>query len=306
MDPDFERWDLSAPSSQVLLTGAATPNSWAIKLAFKELVLRGGLVLQKERQRHLLIRTREVDALAMGRWPRLETERPLLGVMEAYPKAALFQSAQGGVPIEVAGEEVRRWFQPGGGYVHAAVLPELERRGFYRRVETERGTQWQLTDAGEQKLVDLRARMETGRVQFPVWVQGEPDRAAAYVASAGVALLLLGNPVQWLWSLLTELLTGGTLSGGQIPRGAGHPFAIPPAQERTEQNSDRNHPGPTWTTSTEGAGTARVGESGSPGQAIDSTPDAGGGGGGEFDSPGETIDAGFGEGDADGGSGDGE
>ena len=112
-------------------------------------------------------------------------------------------------------------------------------------------------------------------------------------------MLLLGNPVLWLWDLLAELLAGGTLSGGSIPAGAGYPFVIPPEKERTDRSIDREQSEETRTSDTE--------QNESPGEAIDSAPEAGGGGGGGgFDSPGETIDAGFGEGDADGGSGDGE
>lgn len=306
MDSDVDRWDLSAPASQVLLTGAATPPAWAVKLAFKELVLRRALRLGKERRRRFLVLHREIDVLSVERWPAKGTERPLLGVMEAFPKAAIFRSDAGAVPIDVAAKEVRRWYRAGGGYVQAEVLPHLQWRGFYRVTETQRGKEWELTEAGMQKLAELRALLEVGKTDLPVWLRNDPVKAAAYLTGAGTTLLLLGNPVTWLWEMMADVLAGGTVAAEGIPAGGGPPFVIPPQQEHqseressieyveergTSGSSDREEPG--------------HGGSESPGGAIDSTPDAGGGGGG-FDSPGETIDAGFGDGDGDGSDGDGE
>src|SRR5918993_791259 len=148
MDSESERWDLSAPTSQVLLTGASTPNAWAVSLAFKELVLRRNLRLWTERRRRFLMLPRNVDLLALNHWAIPERERALRGVMEAFPKAAILVSSEGGVPIDVAAREVGRWYRAGGGYVQAEVLPELQRRGYYRLIETERGPEWQLADAG--------------------------------------------------------------------------------------------------------------------------------------------------------------
>src|SRR6478735_7621051 len=123
-------WDLSAPASQVLLTGAATPNSWAIKLALKELVLRRALTLERVEKRRFLRKPQQIDVLALGRWPEREAGRSLIGVMEAFPKSHQSLVEATGVPIEVVADEVTRWYRAGGGYIQGEVLPELERRGF--------------------------------------------------------------------------------------------------------------------------------------------------------------------------------
>lgn len=298
METERERWDLSAPASQVLLTGAATPNKWAITLALKELVLRRALTLQRERRRRLFLLRRDVDTLAVNRWPAMEAGRSLLGVMEAFPKAAIFRSDQGGVPIDIAAKEVGRWYRAGGGYVQAEVLPELQRRGFYRIYQTDKGPEWQLTETGMEKLTELRASMETGRTELPGWLRDDRKKAAAYITGAGAMLLLLGNPVTWLWDLLADALAGGTVTADGIPAGAVFPFVLPPERPPSERDSGREYP------YHGDQGDATQPSSGETGETPDGAP-AGGGGGG-FDSPGEAIDAGMaGDGDGDGG-GDGE
>jgi hypothetical protein len=285
---DADGWDLSAPSSQVLLTGAATPNIWAIKLALKELVLRRALVLQRERRRRFLILSADVDVLSLGRWPDRGTERPLLGVMEAFPKSTLVHKGLSGTPIDVAAREITRWYRAGGGYVQAEVLPALEWRGYYRRIQQQDGQHWQLTEAGERRLEELRALLETGRLQLPAWVQNERELARDYVQAAGSAPLLLGNPSIWLWGAMAVVLAGETLDADAIPVDAGLPFPPLTGQELSEPGrleASIETGGQTW-----GEG----------------PPDQGSAGGsGGFDSPGERIDAAI-ESDGDDGGGDGE
>lgn len=303
MSAEADRWGLSAPASQVLLTGAATPNTWAVGLALKELVLRRALRLGKERRRRFLVVHRTVDTLTLERWPKLPgSERSLLGVMEAFPKAAIFRSDAGAVPIEAVVKEVQRWYRPGGGYVQDEVLPELQRQGYYRIVELQSGQEWQLTETGFQKLAELRSMQETGRTKFPGWLHEDPGNAAAYLTSAGATVLLLGNPVTWLWELLAEVLAGGSVTDERIPAGAGFPFVVPPPPH---ERSDSGGEGKTWGVSGSSDTEGSDGDSASPGNAIDTPPEGGGGGSGGFDSPGETIDAALGDGDGDGG-GDGE
>ncbi|HET9659137.1 MAG TPA: hypothetical protein VFP05_02330 [Thermomicrobiales bacterium] len=301
-------WDLSAPSSQVLLTGAETPNTWAIRLAFKELVLRQALVLGTVRQRRLLFFSREVNALSMGRMLDRAAERPLVGALEAFPNSALYLRGTSGVPIDVAATEVSRWYRAGGGYVQAEVMPELERRGYYQRVQVENGVQWRLAEQGERKLEELRRLLDSGRQQFSFWLREDPEQAAAYVRQMGPGLLLLGNPAPWLWGLLVALLAGEVLSGGSIPVSAGAPFGAP--LEPPQKNEGTGEQG----NATEGSGTGSPGDR--PADENGTDPSAEGGTGG-FDGPGEAIDAGTpspgdtidggfdGDGDGDGG-GDGE
>jgi hypothetical protein len=217
-------WDLSAPASQVLLTGAATPNSWAIKLALKELVLRRALTLERVSKRRFLRRAQQIDVLALGYWPKREAGRSLIGVMEAFPKSRQSFVAETGVPIDVVAAEVMRWYRAGGGYIQGEVLPELEQRGFYRRIDEGNGPQWQLTAAGEAKLEELRLLMDRGTVQFPVWVQQDREQATRYIQDAGPMLLLLGNPAIWLWAAMTATFDGNELGEGAIPLDARLPF----------------------------------------------------------------------------------
>ena len=293
MDLDSERWELSAPSSQVLLTGASTPNAWAVSLAFKELVLRRNLRLWTERRRRLLRLPRNVDLLALNHWAIPERERALRGVMEAFPKAAMLVSSEGGVPIDVAAREVGRWYRAGGGYVQAEVLPELQRRGYYQVIETERGLEWQLTDTGMQKLTELRALLDTGRTEFPIWLRDDPGRAVAYLTGAGATFLLLGNPVTWLWELLASAIAGGEVLPESIPVGGPPPFTTPVETRTAERDSSTPVDGGTP------AGDASKHEDG-----VDST--GGGGGGAGFGSPGDTIDSGMGDSADDSEGGDGE
>ncbi len=217
-------WDLSAPASQVLLTGAATPNSWAIKLALKELVLRRALTLERVEKRRFLRKPQQIDVLALGRWPEREAGRSLIGVMEAFPKSHQSLVEATGVPIEVVADEVTRWYRAGGGYIQGEVLPELERRGFYRRIDEGQGPQWQVTASGEEKLEELRLLTDRGTVQFPVWVQQDRAQAARYIQDAGPVLLLLGNPAIWLWAAMTANFDGDELEVGAIPVDARLPF----------------------------------------------------------------------------------
>jgi hypothetical protein len=279
-------WDLSAPASQVLLTGAATPNSWAIKLALKELVLRRALTLDRVEKRRFLRKPLQIDVLALGRWPEREAGRSLIGVMEAFPKSHQSFVAGRGVPIDIVAEEVMRWYRAGGGYIQGEVLPELEWRGFYRRIDDGQGPQWQLTAAGEAKLEELRLLMDRGTVQFPVWVQQDREQAARYIQEGGPMLLLLGNPAIWLWAAMETSFGGGELEESAIPWDARVPFP----------------------TSESGGGMSggilfEVGTGEGDGQAEDGA-DAGAGGGG-FDGPGEQIDGAIDDA-SDGGDGDGE
>ncbi len=220
-------WDLPAPASQVLLTGAATPNSWAIKLALKELVLRRALTLERVQKRRFLRRAQQIDVLALGRWPEREVGRSLIGVMEAFPKSRHSFVAETGVPIDVVAAEVMRWYRAGGGYIQGEVLPELEQRGYYRRIDEGHGPLWQLTSAGEAKLEELRQLMDRGTVQFPVWVQQDRAQAARYIQDAGPALLLLGNPAIWLWAAMAANFYGDELGEAAIPLDARIPFPSP-------------------------------------------------------------------------------
>jgi hypothetical protein len=280
-------WDLSAPASQVLLTGAATPNNWAIKLALKELVLRRALTLVRIEKRRFLRSPKQIDVLALRRWPDREVGRSRIGVMEAFPKSQQVVVESTGVPIDVVAAEVMRWYRAGGGYVQGEVLPELEQRGFYRRIDEGQGIQWQVTASGAAKLEELRLLMERGTVQFPVWVRQDREQAVRFIHDAGPILLLLGNPAIWLWTVMTATFAGGELDEGEIPWDAGVPFP-----------------------SAEGVGEAPIGGiligvgTGEGGGTAEHEMDTGGGGGG-FESPGEDIDSAIDD-DADGGDGDGE
>lgn len=282
-------WDLSAPASQILLTGVATPTTWTIKLALKELVLRHALELLRLEKRRFLRAAQVTDVLRIQQWPEREVGRSLIGVMEAFPKSSQSMVEGVGVPIEVVAQEVMRWYRAGGGYIQAEVVLELEQRGFYRRVDDGQGMQWQLTETGEAKLVTLRQLMDRGNLQFPVWVQQERERAITYIQEAGPMLLLLGNPAPWLWVALATVLDGHELREEAIPWDAGAPFPVPEEVHRTTGQANEG----AWVDSRE--------DDGNPNDESSST----GGGGGGFDGPGEQIDGAIDDA-SDGGDGDGE
>jgi hypothetical protein len=192
------RWELSAPESQVLLTGAETDNSWALKPALLELVVRRALRLVSVKHRRFLVFSTVSNILVPDRSLDQSTSRSLRVVMEAYPKPRAYAGGIAGVPVEKLAQEVFTKHRADGGYVQAVVLPSLEQRGLFTHERSLRlglsdTTRWELTLQGVAALADLRAIMETGRRSIREWVNHDPTRAKAFVEMAGASLLLMGD-----------------------------------------------------------------------------------------------------------------
>lgn len=205
-DESSQRWTLPAPESQVLLTGPETPNSWVIKLALKELVLRRVLSVRTLRTRRFLVLWREINVFVSGQRPNAPVSPPLSAVVSVFPKPTPFSDGSTGVPVKSAASEVMRWYRAGGGLVEAEVMPELRRQGLYDLPADAGGPRWRLTPQGEQELARLRQLMATGRTSFPEWVERDRSRAAEFISLSGPAALLLGNPTPWIWAYLMQTL----------------------------------------------------------------------------------------------------
>jgi hypothetical protein len=230
-----EQWRLSAPESQVLLSGPDTPSSWAIKLALKELVLRKALTLHQTEERRFRVFKKRVNVLSPGTSLDSSAGRPLRAIMEIYPKAHAYGGGITGVSVEKLAQEIMGWYRAGGGFVKGEVLPELERKGLYERKTEGTNPTWALTSNGEEALAELRGLLETGRQSLPNWAANDRSQARTFVEAAGPALLLLGNPAPWLWLLLTAELSGEEVAASAM----GDPFAEPlPAELEQSQQAD--------------------------------------------------------------------
>jgi hypothetical protein len=218
-----ESWDLPAPESQVLLTGPDTPDDWAIKLALKELVLRRVLSVRTVRIRRFLVLHKNLPIVVDGERRDATVSAPLQAMLSVFPRPTTFEFGVPGVPLRTATIEVMRWYRAGGGFVEAEVLPELRRLGLYEHHLDGTAPRWRPTASGEQKLTELRQVMRTGRDQFPHWAETDRALATEYVKRAGPALLLLGNPVPWVWVLLMATLSGDAS------------LALPPADPFAEE-----------------------------------------------------------------------
>jgi hypothetical protein len=227
------QWRLPAAESQVLLAGPTTPNEWAIKLALKELVLRRVLSVRTVRVRRFRVLRKDVDILVDGKFRNVPVSGPLQRMLSVFPQPTFYGNGISGVPIQSAALEVMRWYRAGGGYVEAEVLPELRRLGLFEQRLENGLPRWRLTPEGEEALVELRALMQTGREQFPRWVETDRARTMEFVGIAGPALLLLGNPIQWIWVLLMESLSGDQ----SLAMPGADPFPDPQALEsRTDSD----------------------------------------------------------------------
>jgi hypothetical protein len=228
-----DHWQLPAAESQVLLSGPDTPDDWVIKLGLKELVLRRILTVSTVRERRYLILRRNTDIVSRTRKSAVGLSRPLRAMLDVFPKATFYHGGTTGIPVRQAALEVLRWYRAGGGFVKAEILPEMQRLGLYEQVSDQGILRWRLTPEGEQALIDLRVILERGRAESPTWETGNRAGAAAFIGLAGPAVLLLGNPLPWIWVLLME-----SLSEDQSLAIPGEdPFAGPVAVEQIHESA---------------------------------------------------------------------
>ena len=198
------RWQLSAPESSVLLAGPGSRDGDVLKLAFMELVVRKTLRLVTVKERRLYFWSKRTNVLTVERHVASPPSRSLRAVIDTHPQLRSYPDGTFGASTESWARTVFERYRKYGGYVQAEVLPVLEERGFFVRVQSNRlgmfaSTQWMITAAGEAALEELSGLLETGRALFGSNAPGfgsarqKPDPAAvqAYVDAAGAAILLL-------------------------------------------------------------------------------------------------------------------
>lgn len=190
-------WRLSAPESLVLLHGQSASGSEAFKLGLMELVASGALVLGSVEQRMLML-TSQVAALRDG--PRASAARPraLEAIFDVYARTPHRLSLDG-APAVAATDLTRaamRDFGSLSNYVSQAVLPSLAERGLFEARLAKilwifNTTRWQRTPAGDAARDELNRWLLEAETQFSDWATNDPQRALAYAAGAGAALLLM-------------------------------------------------------------------------------------------------------------------
>ena len=191
------RWGLSAPESFVLLNGSSASGSEAFKLGLMELVAIGALILETT-EHHVLFMERHVATLRDG--PRAGAARPraLDAIFDLYARTP-HQAVVDGLPALAVTELARAAASEYGSlgrYVTQAVLPSLAERGLYEPQPAKvlwifRTTRWLITPTGEAARADLERWLADGEDCFPDWAANDPQRAMAFAAGAGAALLLM-------------------------------------------------------------------------------------------------------------------
>lgn len=189
--PRSDRWELTAPESQVLLTGPETPNLWAIRIAFKELVARGILSTVVNEQRWWLILRRKVDYFTRAAYAQADVDPPLAHLISVLPSDSGKIAGSQGFPIDQATTDVMRWYRLAGGYVRAEVLPSLRERGLFTTRKRGFDDEWILTPLGETRLAELREFVETGRQLLDSDQELDREGLVSFIEWGGPAVLLI-------------------------------------------------------------------------------------------------------------------
>lgn len=228
-------WTLSAPESQVLLTGPETDDAWALKLALAELLVRKRYRLVASRERRSTFWSRATNVLVHGIFLGPSAPNPLHAVVQIAPNARTFLDGTVGVSVvDLARSVFARYRQQKsirvngrqmcwtrGSYVQAEVLPSLHARGLYTteaytHLKVFHRNRWIVTGAGIDALAELRSLLAFAQGPFRQLIADDPDRAQAFVEHAGASLALLGDPSQGLEVLQRRL--GDTPSRPPIDR----------------------------------------------------------------------------------------
>jgi uncharacterized membrane protein YgcG len=186
-------------------------------LAVVELVARGLLRVVDVEEPGFLGRTHRTSVLVRGETGSAPADGPLRSVWELVEQteATTFSDGTRGIPVTrlVAAAQAR--YGSLERFVTDEVLPDLERRGLYRR-ETSRVlwlfpvTRWRLTPDGQQALAELQRLMALGDQRFSGWVDNRPGDALAYTAMIGSAMLLMPASYPDMQRLHEGAGTGGT------------------------------------------------------------------------------------------------
>ena len=185
------RWELTAPESWVLLNGPKESRQ-PLKLGLTELMVRGAVRVVESKGRF----GRKTVLLADGARAVAPSEPPLQVLWELYRRGTTKRTSDGtGVPVDRLARAVKSQFGTVGRYVPRAVLPSLVERGLYEPKEGRflfffPRTTYEPTPAGEARRAELEGLLARGRESFGGWIDDDPAAAAAYVGSAGAAVLL--------------------------------------------------------------------------------------------------------------------
>jgi hypothetical protein len=200
------RWELSAPESQILLSGPETRDDWALKAALLELVVRGGLRLSTSESSGILRRKR-AHVLVLVKNSDLAAIAALRGVLDAYPQPRLHSNRTAVAVGDLARAVFTRYQKaPSGGYVNEILLPALDERGLFSREADPRlrlagAGGWFLTQRGLAALVELRSLLASAREAFGAWLDRDHPRADAFLQTAGPATLLMDDAIAALGRL---------------------------------------------------------------------------------------------------------
>ena len=188
-----EQWQLTAPESYVLRLPRPRRHVELFKLALRELVLRRALTIEQLEQAGLF-RQRSKTVLRVG--TQHMSEPALAPLVELHSRARR-RSASDGVLVEDFAKEARREFTGSlMGYLNNHVYPSLVQRGLMEVEEPTglrafRRRRHVRTAAGGEALAELEEWLRVGNACLKDWVRDSPERALAYTAGAGAAVLLM-------------------------------------------------------------------------------------------------------------------
>lgn len=193
--PDCLR-PLTSPELYVLLHGSC-PGNPVVKLALQELLFRGILAHTSVERTRFLGRKSTRHFLNPGPnfgadlSPSLAAVRDVFRVIEAAEKKRTPQ----GVPLEEFAQQAFLKYSVSGHVFPTLVglgLYRTERRKFLGLIPHER---YALTGSGGEAKAALAESLAAGNRELHGWIGTTPARAAAFVAMAGVGVLLLDKPV---------------------------------------------------------------------------------------------------------------
>jgi len=216
-----ERWRLTAPESYALQVPYRPSSVEAFKLALRELALRRALRVEQLEEAGFLGRRRRRTVLRTG---TQRVSEPALAPLVELHSRTRERDGLDGVQIEDYAKEARRAFTRSfAGYVNDHVYPSLAARGLFevetRRRAFSRRPRYLRTAAGDEAAAELEEWLRIGRERISAWTRSEPERAVAYLGSAGAAILLMRDLYPEFERIGKNVLFGGDLApvpGGDV------------------------------------------------------------------------------------------
>ena len=193
---------LSGPELSVIYRHGQGDGDEVLRMAVLELILRGVLQLDTPDGSGRQASVRQTGA-------EVELDRPIAAVAASLGEAEM--------SLRALEHELSLTWTTADDYLWSEVLPLLRSRDLVRVVERRfplrwLGTKVELTALGLDARAQLDDLFEALPDHFAGWVDGDPDRAAAWVQQAGVAVLLARRS----WSDVRRLQAsaGGAVAGG--------------------------------------------------------------------------------------------